>query len=148
MSKSQLTNKIKALSHLSRVEKMKMNEWMVQKAEIVQKISTIDFNIQEIEKKMNDEGQPSRETMLYLEIYSKYMAQKKEQLCIEKKNLVLELDKAQENLILYFTQHKTHENLQQYTFDVLDLTIQKEQRETLDDIAMLGHSRKQKRLDY
>ncbi len=142
MNKFQLVNKIKALSHLSRVEKMKMNEWIVQKAEILQKIRVVDSDLLEIEKIMKKEDQASQETMVYLETYLQYMAHKKEQLCGQKKNLVLELDKAQENLSIYFTQHKTYENLQHYTLDTLDSTIQKEQRDTLDDIATLGYSRK------
>lgn len=137
MSKANLSKKIKMLGHLSRMEKMRMNEWMVKKSEITQKIVQIDASLEELQTKIVEESQIAGDAITYMDTYSSYIAQKKEKLFQEKDKLNSELDKAQDNLSIYFTQHKTYENLQNRSSEFFQRTEEKEQRDTLDEIATL-----------
>lgn len=137
MNKANLSKKIKMLGHLSRMEKMRMNEWMVKKSEITQKILQIEASLEELQIKIVEESQIVGDAITYMDSYSSYIAQKRERLFQENDKLNSELDRAQDNLSIYFTQHKTYENLQNRSSVFLQRAEEKEQRDTLDEIATL-----------
>lgn len=145
MSKGNLLNKVKVLGHLSRMEKMRMNEWMLEKAEILQKIKSIDDALEELENKIKAEIQFLGEEIVSMENYALYIKKKRNEYNSQKQPLIKKLDQAQENLSQYFTQHKTYENLQKRNSENLEFLEKKEQKDILDDIATLGYVKKTKK---